>query len=76
MAPCAVGKSILLSTGFPYGTVIANVLACIGVFLLANPHSLLQGQDSILPAWGAKALTVGLMGSLSTVSTFAVEVRV
>lgn len=64
-------------SGMPCGTLAANVLACIGVFVLASTRTYSCSpppQGFALPAWCAGALAVGLMGSLSTVSTFIAEV--
>jgi CrcB protein len=61
--------SARLIPGFPYGTLISNVLAGFfcGAVVYINRNSLK------LDPYAALLLTTGVMGGLSTFSTFSVE---
>lgn len=56
-------------TGFPYGTLIVNVVGCfiIGVFMVATTEKFI-----INPYWRL-IVTVGFVGGLTTFSSFSYE---
>jgi len=55
------------SGGFPVGTLMANVVGCLFLgFLTSLSETYLEGPLK-------KGLTTGLMGSLTTFSTFSME---
>lgn len=56
-------------TGFPYGTLIVNVVGCfiIGVFMVAATEKFM-----INPYWRL-IITVGFVGGLTTFSSFSYE---
>lgn len=66
------GISILvknMSTGFPWGTLIANLLGCFLIGLLyglGNRHAVLSANTMLF-------LTVGFCGGFTTFSTFSKE---
>ena len=66
---CAGGQQWL-----PYGTLAANMIACVALFAIVR-HGQAWASAGLVPAWAPRALAVGFLGSLSTVSTFAMEVR-
>lgn len=63
------GTHMLLGRGFPYGTLVVNVIGCLGMGLLYvwSIERLAMG-----PEWRA-AIQVGLFGALTTFSTFSME---
>jgi len=56
--------------GFPVGTFLANWIGCI----ISGSMRVLTDR-AIGPAWVVSALSVGLAGSLSTVSSFLLEIE-
>ncbi len=56
-------------TGFPYGTLIVNVVGCfiIGIFMVATTEKFI-----INPYWRL-IVTVGFVGGLTTFSSFSYE---
>jgi CrcB protein len=58
-----------LGTGFPYGTLIVNVVGC---FLIALVYELALSTTLISPTL-RMTLTTGFMGGLTTYSTFNYE---
>jgi len=56
-------------TGFPYGTLIVNVL---GSFLLGFLMMVLTHKFAT-PAWLKQLLFVGVLGAFTTFSTFSLE---
>lgn len=58
-----------LGTGFPYGTLIVNVVGC---FLIALIYQLALSTTLISPTLRL-TLTTGFMGGLTTYSTFNYE---
>ncbi len=59
----------MLGRGFPYGTLMANVIGCLGMGVL---YILLLERFSLGPEWRA-AIQIGLLGALTTFSTFSME---
>lgn len=54
---------------FPHGTLVVNVVGCIGIGFLAG---LIESHDAVGP--GARLfLMIGLLGGFTTYSTFALE---
>ena len=58
-----------LGTGFPYGTLLVNLLGC---FLLGLIMPIALHSDKISPSLRL-AITVGFLGALTTFSTFSYE---
>ncbi|KGJ05959.1 CrcB protein [Paracoccus halophilus] len=72
-ASARYGVNILatrLVPGFPLGTLIANVLGCFAMGMLASLLTLRGGQD-----WAPFLLT-GLLGGFTTFSAFALDTMV
>ncbi|RDW21002.1 fluoride efflux transporter CrcB [Oceanobacillus chungangensis] len=70
----AIGRysiSVLFSgyPGFPYATLVVNLIGCFFLSFLMN-HDVIKKK---LPSEIFTALTVGIIGSFTTFSTFAVE---
>ncbi|HEC28620.1 MAG TPA: fluoride efflux transporter CrcB [Gammaproteobacteria bacterium] len=65
----ANGIHMFLGRGFPYGTLIVNVVGSLGMGVL---YVLLLERLSLGPEWRA-ALQIGLLGALTTFSTFSME---
>ena len=65
----ANGAHMLLGRGFPYGTLIVNVLGSLGIGIV---YVLFLERLSLGPEWRA-AIQVGLLGALTTFSTFSME---
>ncbi|MEW5976692.1 MAG: fluoride efflux transporter CrcB [Acidobacteriota bacterium] len=59
----------LWGSGFPYGTLVVNVVGC---FLLGLLNGLFTGRYLIDPLW-RNSLTIGFCGAFTTFSTFAYE---
>ncbi len=59
----------ILGRGFPYGTLVVNVL---GSFFMGVLFVLFIERLSLGPAWRAGTL-VGLLGAFTTFSTFSLE---
>lgn len=63
------GTHMLLGRAFPYGTLAVNVIGCMGMGLL---YVLFLERLSMSPEWRA-AMQIGLLGALTTFSTFSIE---
>lgn len=63
------GTHLLVGRGFPYGTLLVNVVGCFSMGVL---YILFLERLSIGPEWRA-ALQIGLLGALTTFSTFSME---
>jgi len=61
----------ILGTGFPWATLAANVAGCL---LLGALSVLLASRPPEARSWVGPLLTAGVAGSLTTFSTYAVEV--
>ena len=59
----------LLGRGFPYGTLVVNL---VGSFLMGLLSVLLIERLSSAPEWRA-AILVGFLGAFTTFSTFSME---
>ncbi len=58
-----------MGRGFPYGTLVVNVL---GSLLMGFLYVWLIERSALSPEWRA-ALLVGLLGAFTTFSTFSIE---
>ena len=58
-----------LGRGFPYGTLVVNV---VGSLLMGLLSALLIERLSLGPEWRA-AILIGLLGGFTTFSTFSIE---
>ncbi len=63
------GTHMLLGRGFPYGTLAVNVIGCLGMGLL---YVVFLERLSMSLEWRA-ALQIGLLGALTTFSSFSME---
>ena len=63
------GTHMLLGRGFPYGTLIVNVIGCLAMGVL---YVLFLDRLDLSPEWRA-AIQIGLLGALTTFSTFSIE---
>ena len=63
------GTHLLVGRGFPYGTLLVNVIGCLAMGML---YVLFLERLTIGPEWRA-AMQVGLLGALTTYSTFSME---
>jgi len=59
----------LLGRGFPYGTLVVNIVGAFFIGLLME----LSLRSTVLPDTLRIGLTVGFMGGLTTFSTFSYE---
>lgn len=65
----SLGTMNVGTAAFPYGTFIANMLGCLILGLLTG----LNEQKKIIPKPIMLGLGTGMIGSLTTFSTFGVE---
>ena len=65
----ASGAQHWLGKGFPYGTLIVNI---IGSFLIGAVYAALIERAALSEAWRA-FLIIGLLGAFTTFSTFSFE---
>ena len=63
----ALAATRLVGAGFPWGTLIANLAGCL---LLGGLAEWALHSESLSP-WLQKGLGVGVLGALTTFSTFA-----
>lgn len=63
------GVYALLGRGFPYGTLVVNVLGSLAMGYL---YIVMIERAALAPEWRAFAL-VGLLGAFTTFSTFSIE---
>ena len=62
------GVYALLGRGFPYGTLVVNVLGSLAMGYL---YIVMIERAALAPEWRAFAL-VGLLGAFTTFSTFSI----
>jgi len=60
---------MIIGRGFPYGTLMVNVVGCLGMGIL---YVLFLEKLTMGPEWRA-AIQIGLLGALTTFSTFSME---
>lgn len=58
-----------VSTGFPWGTLVVNLVGCLMIGLLWGLSSRTSDENSLWPVF----LTTGLCGGFTTFSTFSKE---
>ncbi|MBT3060355.1 MAG: fluoride efflux transporter CrcB [Candidatus Thiodiazotropha sp.] len=63
------GVHNLLGRGFPYGTLLVNVLGSLAMGFL---YVLLLERTTVSPEWRG-ALLIGFLGAFTTFSTFSIE---
>ena len=61
------GSKAWWGDSFPYGTLLVNVLGCLAIGILAG-----LGMSQLSPAT-QKLVVVGVLGSLTTFSTFGLD---
>lgn len=64
------GTHRLLGDGFPYGTLLVNVLGCLAIGVAAEASRAYPDSFTILHQRG---IAVGYLGALTTFSTFGFE---
>lgn len=69
VARYSISMIFMGGNGFPYGTLIANLIGCFLLSFLLNHHRIKQK----LPVEILSAISVGVIGAFTTFSTFAVE---
>lgn len=65
----ASGTHLIFGRAFPYGTLMVNVIGCLAMGVL---YILFLERVTLGPEWRA-AMQVGLLGALTTFSTFSIE---
>jgi CrcB protein len=60
---------MFLGRGFPYGTLMVNIIGCLGMGIL---YVVFLERLTLGPEWRA-AMQIGLLGALTTFSTFSME---
>ena len=60
---------MFLGRGFPYGTLMVNIIGCLGMGIL---YVVFLERLTLGPEWRA-AIQIGLPGALTTFSTFSME---
>ncbi len=63
---------LLLGAGFPYGTLIVNIVGSFAMGVLVEGMALAW----TIPAQARLFLTVGILGAFTTFSTFSLDVAV
>jgi len=63
------GVHFFLDRGFPYGTLVVNIL---GSFIIGSLYVLLYERLDVSPEWRA-LLIIGILGGFTTFSSFSVE---
>ena len=64
----------LLGESFPYGTLVVNLLGCLALGCMAELAATWnETHPNRLPPWLHHGLTIGLLGALTTFSTFGHE---
>ncbi len=63
---------LLLGTGFPYGTLIVNIVGSFAMGVLVEGMALAW----TIPGQARLFLTVGILGAFTTFSTFSLDVAV
>lgn len=64
-----MGISSLIGRGFPYGTLVVNIL---GSFLMGAAYVIIVEEINVNPEWRV-GITIGLLGAFTTFSTFSIE---
>ena len=64
-----MGISSLIGRGFPYGTLVVNIL---GSFLMGAAYVIMVEEINVNPEWRV-GITIGLLGAFTTFSTFSIE---
>ena len=65
-------SGLILGSGFPWGTLTVNVIGCFIMGVLIELMSSFWSPNTEMRAF----LTVGILGSLTTFSTFSLDIAV
>jgi CrcB protein len=65
-------SGMMLGEGFPWGTLTVNVVGCFAMGMLVELMSLAWSPSTEMRAF----LTVGILGALTTFSTFSLDIAV
>jgi len=66
----SIGTGMVLGTAFPWGTLFVNLIGCFAMGILVELMAITWSPSAEMRAF----LTVGILGALTTFSTFSLDV--